>query len=144
MKFFFKCFLVFMLASSTICLMAQTTTKTTTTSKSSSTKKTKSSKTSSGKSTAAKTAAPVSRKEISITLKSLAEKNTSIFAGAKEDLKQAKVQTAGGLSQNTLYIKENDVVCIMDAAKKPVSCANVKPGTKLVEINSSGTAITAK
>ena len=82
-------------------------------------------------------------KEINVSLKNNAEADVSIFAGKKEDLKKPAVKTFGGLSKNTLYIRENDVVCIMKD-KKPVSCVDAKPGTTSVEVNSSGNVITKK
>jgi hypothetical protein len=96
------------------------------------------------KSSTAKKAPPtVEGKAITVTLKNLAEADISIFAGKREDLKTGQLKNFGGLSKNTLYIKENDVVCIMKD-KKPVSCADVKPGTTALEVNSSANVITRK
>ena len=96
------------------------------------------------KTTAKKTAPPLSRKDITITLINSDEHSVSIFAGAKADLKTPKLKIAGGLSTNTLYVKENDVVCIMDDSHKPTGCIDVPPGTKSVQINSSGNGLTRK
>ncbi len=101
------------------------------------------SKTTKAKPAPKKAAPTVEGKAIKVTLKSLAEADISIFAGKKEDLKTGQLKNFGGLSTNTLYIKENDVVCIMKD-KKPVSCADVKPGTTALEVNSSGNVITKK
>ncbi|MDB5283974.1 MAG: hypothetical protein JWO06_3049 [Bacteroidota bacterium] len=108
------------------------------------TKSTSKTSTTKKKTPAKKPAPPLSRKDISISLINSDEHSVSVFAGPKEDLKTAKLKVAGGLSTNTLYVKENDVVCIMDESRKPVACANVLPGTKSVQINSSGNAITRK
>lgn len=94
--------------------------------------------------TDAKNPAPVYGKEIQITLKNLAEGTVSVFAGPKEDLKdKTKRKTVGGLGTNTLYVRINEVVCIMNG-EKTVSCTAVKATTKLLEINSSALAITEK
>jgi hypothetical protein len=94
--------------------------------------------------TTAKKPAPVYGKEIQVTLKNLAEGTVSVFAGPKEDLKnKTKRKTVGGLGTNTLYVRINEVVCIMNG-QKTVSCTAVKATTKLLEINSSALAITEK
>ncbi|HWB64409.1 MAG TPA: hypothetical protein VG603_12915 [Chitinophagales bacterium] len=85
-------------------------------------------------------------KPITVSLKNLCEKAVPIFAGPKEGLKDphSKIKILGGLSTNKLYIKTSDVVCILNAQDKPVSCTNVSENTTVVELNSSGTIITAK
>lgn len=110
---------------------AQTTTKrkTTTTTKS--------------KTTAKKTA-PAYGKEIQVTLKNMAEGSVAIFAGPKEDLHETtKRKTVGGLSKNTLYVRVNEVVCIVKG-DKTVSCAAIKATTTQLEINSSANEIMVK
>jgi translation initiation factor IF-2 len=111
---------------------AQTTTKkkTTTTTKS--------------KTTAKKTAPAAYGKEIQVTLKNMAEGSVAIFAGPKEDLRETtKRKTVGGLSKNTLYVRVNEVVCIVKG-DKTVSCAAIKATTTQLEINSSANQITVK
>jgi hypothetical protein len=94
--------------------------------------------------TSTKKAAPtVEGKAVTIPIKNLAEADISIFAGKKEDLKTGQLKNFGGLSKNTLYVKVNDVVCIIKD-KKPVSCADIKTGTTALEVNSSGNVITKK
>ena len=117
---------------------AQTTATPKTTSKTSSKTSTKS------KTTTKKPSPPPPGKDITITLSNADEHSVSYFAGARTDLKTPKVKIAGGLSTNTLYVKENYVVCIMDNNKKPTACTDVPPGTKTVQINSSGNGISHK
>ena len=88
--------------------------------------------------------APATKQEMTITLKNSAEKPVIIFAGPKEDIRNPKVQTFGGLSKNTLYVQPNDVVCLMTHETKPMSCASVKEGVTILEINTSGTSIVTK
>ena len=83
-------------------------------------------------------------KEVTVTLKNLSEGTISIFAGPKEELKNIiKKRTVGGLSTNKLYLRVNEVVCILNG-EKTVSCASIKANTTLLEINSSGNGITGK
>jgi len=51
----------------------------------------------------------------------------SVFAGSKENLKKPTVKIVGGLSKNTLYLKQYDVVCIMSNDKKPIACTELSP-----------------
>jgi hypothetical protein len=89
-------------------------------------------------------AAPVYGKEVQFTLKNLAEGTIPIFAGPKEDMKDIlKRKTVGGLSTNKMFLRVNEVVCILKDGKT-VSCGVVKPTTTTMEINISGTAITVK
>jgi hypothetical protein len=84
-------------------------------------------------------------KPVTITLKNMAEKQMPIYAGSKEGLKNIKVKMVGGLSTNTLYVKTNDVVCILSSdGKKTMDCKDVKPSTTVMEINSSGREISSK
>ncbi len=90
-------------------------------------------------------AAPAVVKEVTITLKNSCERTVGIFAGPKEDLHHPKLKEVGGLSTNTLYLKTNQVVCVMSAdGKKAMACTNLKPITTYVEIAGSGTEISAK
>jgi hypothetical protein len=78
---------------------------------------------------------------ITVKLTSKCEKNLMIFAGPKSQLSNPKQRQVGGLSVNMLYLKTGDVVCIMDAKKKPASCINITKATPQLEINPAGTAI---
>ena len=91
-----------------------------------------------------KVSPPASGKELTLTLKSLCEKDLPIFSGPRADIAKPQVKIIGGLSKNTIYVKVNEVVCIMNDKKKPVACADVKPATTTIEVNISGTGITAK
>ena len=67
-----------------------------------------------------------------------------IFAGPKEDMKDLmKRKTVGGLSTNKMFLRVNEVVCIIKG-EKTVACGIVKTGTTQMEINSSATAIEVK
>ena len=96
------------------------------------------------KATAKKAVVPAPGKEITVSVKNLAEKNIALFAGNREGLKDPAIKELGGHSTNTLYLRVNDVACIMDDKKKPKSCAEVKATTAVLEVNSSGTVILAK
>ena len=86
----------------------------------------------------AKTPVAVEAKELTITLKNDCTNHITVFAGSKKAVFDGKSQPIGGLSTNTLYIKEGDVVCIMTDPKTIQACAIAKPGTTKVEINKSG------
>jgi hypothetical protein len=102
------------------------------------------SKTSTKSSTTKKaTPAPV-KKDVTVTLKSMCEKNVMIYAGDKAGIRNPNPKPIGGLSKNTLYLKTYDVVCILKEGNKVAACAEIKPGNTYVEINSSGTAISVK
>ncbi len=88
--------------------------------------------------------APVVNKEVQILVKNSAEKAIIVFAGPKEEIRNPKVQTYGGLSKNTVYVQTNDVICLMNQEAKPMACASIKPGITSVEINTSATTISAK
>ena len=81
---------------------------------------------------------------INITLKNSSERPMVVFAGAKEEIRNPKVQTYGGMSKNMLYLQPTDVVCLMTTDYKPTACTNIKPGATTIEINTSGNAITSK
>ena len=85
----------------------------------------------------------VEGRAVTLPLKNNCEANVSVFAGKREDLKNPQLKNYGGLSKNTVFIKENDVVCIMKSSK-PLSCVDIKPGITALEINSSGTVISKK
>ena len=93
----------------------------------------------------AKKASPVvPGKEVTVTLKNLSEGTIAIFAGPKDELKNLTMKkTVGGLSKNTLYVRVNEVVCILNG-EKTVSCAAIHANTTLLEINSSGNGVVAK
>ncbi len=84
-------------------------------------------------------------KEVIITFKNMAEKSVAIFAGPKENIREPRIFTYGGLSKNNkLYMRENEVVCLMTADKRPVACTVVKPGVTVVEVNVSANGISSK
>lgn len=84
-------------------------------------------------------------KEVVIAFKNTCEKPVAIFAGAKENIRNPRITTFGGLSSNQkLYLRENEVVCLMTVDNRPASCTVIKPGITSVEVNSSATVITGK
>jgi len=108
------------------------------------TKKSTSTSSKSKTTTTAKKPATVYGKEVQVTLKNMAEGTVAIFAGPKEDLREVtKRKTVGGLSKNNLFLRVNEVVCIVKG-EKTVSCVSVKATTTLLEINSSATELIAK
>jgi len=98
------------------------------------------------KATTDKPAAPAAANAtpITLTIKNGCEKPMVVFAGPKEEIRNPKVNTYGGLSKNTVYLQTGDVVCLMTNDYKPTACTVVKAGATTVEINTSGNAITAK
>ncbi|MES2620795.1 MAG: hypothetical protein V4615_08080 [Bacteroidota bacterium] len=84
-------------------------------------------------------------KEMVIDFKNRAERPVAIFAGPKENIRNPKIETYGGLSNfQKFYLKENDVVCLMAPDKTPKACTVIKSGMTLVEVNSSANGISAK
>ena len=77
-------------------------------------------------------------KEIKVDLKNDCGKHITIFAGSKKEVYDGKSQTIGGMSNNTLYVREGDVVCIMNDPKTIQACSILKPGVTKVEINPGG------
>ena len=86
----------------------------------------------------ASTPAALQGKELTITLKNDCEKHLQIFAGSKKQVFDGKSQTLGGVSTNTLYIREGDVVCIMNDPRTIQACSIAKDGITKIEINKSG------
>jgi len=86
----------------------------------------------------AKAPAMEQAREVTITLKNDCTNHINIFAGSKKEVFDGKSQPVGGHSVNTLYIKEGDVVCIMNSPKVIQACAIAKPGVTNLEINPSG------
>jgi hypothetical protein len=82
--------------------------------------------------------------EKTVIVKNTSEKSIAVFAGPKEGIREPRLNTYGGLSSNKVYVKVNDVVCLMTDDKKPIACAIVKPETTSVEVNVSATGVTAK
>ncbi len=82
--------------------------------------------------------------EKQVTVKNSSERSIAIFAGPKEEIRDPRLRTYGGLSSNSVYVKPNDVVCLMSGEKKPIACTIIKPETTVVEVNSSATAVTGK
>jgi hypothetical protein len=83
-------------------------------------------------------------KEVVINLKNSAEKPVVIFAGPKENIREPKINTYGGLSLNKLYLHENEVVCLMTNDLKPKACAMIKPGVSTVEIDISANTLSGR
>ncbi len=83
-------------------------------------------------------------KELVLTVKNGCEKSIAVFAGPKEDIRDPKLNLYGGMSSNKVYVRPNDVVCLMTSDKKPSACTVVKPGMTSVEVNSSGNAIAGR
>lgn len=83
-------------------------------------------------------------KDVVITLKNSSERPIAIFAGPKENIREPKIFTYGGLSSNKLYLHENEVVCLMTVDKRPTSCTVLKPGITSVEVNTSGNSVAGK
>ena len=77
-------------------------------------------------------------KEITVTLRNDCERHVTVFAGSKKEVFDGKGQSLGGLSNNTLYVREGDVVCIMKDTKNIQACSILKQGVSKVEINPSG------
>lgn len=90
-----------------------------------------------------KAPAPVVIKDVTVNLHNEGEGTISVFAGHKEDLKNPKLTIIGGLSNNKLYLKTNDVVCIINKGKA-MACASIKSSTVSLSINSSATEIHEK
>ncbi len=88
--------------------------------------------------------ATVAGKDIVITLKNSSERSIAVFAGPKENIREPKIFTYGGLSTNKLYLHENEVVCLMTSDKRPTSCTVLKPGITTVEVNTSGNSVAGK
>ena len=80
----------------------------------------------------------ISAKEVILNIKNMCEKHITIFAGSKKEVFDGKSQTLGGMSTNNLYLKEGDVVCIMNDPKTIQACSVIKNGITKVEINKSG------
>ena len=86
----------------------------------------------------AKAPATIQVKELTLALRNNCERHVTIFAGSKKEVFDGKGQSLGGLSNNTLYVMEGDVVCIMNDPKTIQACSIVKSGISKVEINKSG------
>jgi len=78
---------------------------------------------------------PAHGKEVTITLKNTSGKGIAIFAGPREEIRDPKLQSFGGMSTNKLYVRENDAICLMTTEKKPIACVIIKPGMTKVEVN---------
>ncbi|MCW3124742.1 MAG: hypothetical protein JWO03_400 [Bacteroidetes bacterium] len=86
----------------------------------------------------AKAPATIQAKEITVELKNDCGKHVTIFAGSKKEVFDGHSQSIGGMSNNTLYVKEGDVVCIMNDPKTIQACSILKPGVSKLEINPGG------
>jgi hypothetical protein len=87
---------------------------------------------------------PATQKEVTLQLKNTAEKRVSVFVGPREEYNNPKITGLGGLSTNTFYVKEGDVVCIMDENNKSKACTIVKPNITLIQINKSASGFIAQ
>ena len=83
-------------------------------------------------------------KAVTITIKNDSELPVNIFAGPREELKNPRVQPIGGISTDKLYLKENEVICLLSTDRKPKACTVIKPGATSAEINSTGTNISSQ
>jgi hypothetical protein len=84
-------------------------------------------------------------KEVTIAFRSFCERPVAIFAGPKEGIREPRIQTFGGLSNyQKLYLRENEVVCLMLPDKRPSACTIIKPGFTTVEVNASANAISSR
>ena len=88
--------------------------------------------------TEVKAPATTDAKEITLALVNDCGKHVTIFAGSKKEVYDGKSQSIGGLSNNTLYVKEGDIVCIMEDPKNIKACFIVKTGVSKMEINTAG------
>jgi hypothetical protein len=78
---------------------------------------------------------PARGKEVTITLKNTSGKGIAVFAGPREEIRDPKLQSFGGMSTNKIYVRENDAVCLMTTERKPIACVIIKPGMTTVEAN---------
>lgn len=81
----------------------------------------------------------VAKKESTILLRNSAERPIAVYWGSKKEVFSGKSQSVGGLSKNTLYLFEGDIVCIMKEPKVIHACSVIKEGMDKVEINTAGT-----
>ena len=83
---------------------------------------------------------------VAVGLKNLSPKQVIIYTGPKDELikPEPRQKAYEGQSTNTIYVSINEVVCIMHESGKPVACIDVMPGQAKMEIDESGTAISAK
>ena len=81
-----------------------------------------------------------------LNLKNLSDNKVTVFAGPKEELTSPKTRQKAyeGQSTNTVYASVNEVVCILGADDKPVSCIDVMPNAEELEIDNKGTTISVK
>ncbi len=86
----------------------------------------------------AKIEMPVAAKEVIIQLKNNAGIRVALYAGDKKQVFDGKLKEVGGKSNNTLYLKVGDAVCIMNDPKTIQACSIVKEEMTNLEINSSG------
>ena len=91
-----------------------------------------------------KVEAPVASpgKEMVIDFVNTCEKPVAIFAGPKENIRNPRIETYGGLSRyQKFYLRENEVVCLMALDKRPTACTVIKPGVTTVEVNKTANGI---
>ncbi len=86
----------------------------------------------------AKIEMPAAAKDIVIQLKNNASIRVALYAGDKKQVFDGKMKEVGGKSNNTLYLKVGDAVCIMNDPKTIQACSIIKEEMTNLEINSSG------
>src|SRR5688572_5497300 len=64
-----------------------------------------------------KPTAPAADQERAVTIKNSCERGVVIFAGAKEGIRDPRLNTYGGLSINKVYVTPGHVVCMMTVDK---------------------------
>ena len=86
-----------------------------------------------------KTIEATPQKPFTVNLKNECPRKITIYAGDRKHAFDGKIQVIGGISNNTLYLKENDVVCIMKDEKTMQGCTVITKGVTIVRINEAGT-----
>jgi hypothetical protein len=83
---------------------------------------------------------------VALSLKNMSDNKVTIFAGPRDELSNPKTRQKvyEGQSTNTVYASVNEVVCILGADGKPVSCIDVMPNAEELEVDNSGTKISSR
>jgi len=87
---------------------------------------------------------PARGKEVTIAVKNTSGKGIAIFAGPREEIRDPKLSSFGGMSTNKVYVRENDAVCLMTSERKPIACVIIKPGMTTVEVNVAANGLKAE
>ena len=80
----------------------------------------------------------IQAKDITLSIKNSSGYNINLYSGPKKDVFNGRSQQLGGHSNNSLYLKEGDLVCIMKDPKTIQACTQARAGMTKVEINPSG------